>query len=331
MNAIKGMNLIQVVSMVMFSAATMTPLTASARVTRQVTAGHLYVGNVPDGRQFTKVVRYPLTNGIPAKRPDMTYPGAQGPIWVDGTNHLYALVMSKFGFLNAVAEYAPNSTKRIRSIDLVSPRYDAYSSVTFRGLTVDGMGNLYVATREDAYSPPALHCAWQISVYGPTQRGYSTPLQCLPSAAPFSLAADPSGSLYVAASRIADDSVFVIANAATNPGLIRTLHGPAVHAPIATALDPDGMLYVMGVSEADPKVSYVAVFRHDANGRVTPLRTIFSRNGPWTGGIAVDGAHLYVAAGSAVHVYNKLANGHPEPLATLSFDVSSVNFIALGP
>jgi hypothetical protein len=293
---------------------------------------HLYVASIyTDYQPFNfSVERFPLRDGVPLETPDFTYGGAYGPIWVDRAGDLYAQLPSPF--FPALVEYAPDSTTVLRTIDTMLLNYPSLNNPTvFSGLLVGPAGDAFLASQWQDETPDML-CGWQISVYAPGASGVAAPQRCLPSAAPLSMSKDSAGNLYVAASTIAADAVFVFERPAEAPRISRILYGPSFSSPVATAIDADELLYVLNSCSGGCDGPFVAVYPQGGDGIVTPIRVLNApAHAQWSGAIAVDAQYLYVATGIKVLVFDKNATGHAKPLATLQYKANNITFVALGP
>ena len=92
--------------------------TATASPVPAVT-GHLYVGYGLLQSAEAKVLRFPITQGVPKPSPDLTYSGVGYPIAVDASGELYA---SAGNFSQTIDVFAYGSTTPSRSLTLELPQ-----------------------------------------------------------------------------------------------------------------------------------------------------------------------------------------------------------------
>jgi len=295
----------------------------------QFVAGHLYVG----GARADAILRFPIRDGIPVHKPDMTYRGNfTPPFSVRPDGSLYSIVYAEQG-PDVLDTFAPNSNKIQRT--LVLPFYPSIIP-TYNGLAVDAYRYAYVeysfvgSASSLTPVPPGASTDCEpsypsagILVYAPLAQGFASPLQC-PATDPLSsyngIAVDSQGSLYVPQAT-APVTIAVYGTPISDPHVVRTLSSLSLQQTTSVALDADDRLWTL--NETADGYSYVANFKAYANGTVKPAGTVaYPTKQYWSGNIAVDAKYLYVGGNRQVLVYDKYANGRLAPLATLNVDSS---------
>jgi hypothetical protein len=330
-------------------------------------AGHLYVsGSLFDAEALgTKegLVRYPVTNGVPASTPDLVFPKTvAGAVTVDSAGNVYSTAKCF-----TIDEFAPNSTSVMNSIKV--PIYcgdGIYNIGEVTSLAVDKAGYLYVSIvvqcvscgdqRERIFHPaasgPLAACVTANSkctiVYAPGATGKATPVALITAAAYTNgMALNKAGDLFLEQATTGDytaTSVEVYGTPETNPTLLRTLSGSSFTGTTGLAIDAAGLLYVNDTVESgsEPTSSSISVFHANASGTVTPLRT-FS-NSPaqvfWYG-IGVDNKYLYTGTGGKllkktsrmIETYMKNSNGSVTPVASVPITTTpdDPTYVAVGP
>ncbi|MBV9104319.1 MAG: hypothetical protein JO060_12070 [Candidatus Eremiobacteraeota bacterium] len=330
---------------------------STAPVSHGFVAGHLFVGTA--GVFGTSPIwRYPIHNGVPAKRPDLVYPNLVDPQFtVTSDGSLFGVGRDSTTGNWDVNVFRPNSTKVERRLQLPTPLYITY----YNGIAVDPSGYLYADynytgsrgtgrhahTSSNAGSHDAAPCnppsgPWLgILVYAPGAEGTQNYTICYQVNEVYSqyegLAIDSRGSLYVPDQY--PPSVGVYATPNTNPTLIRTVSGPAFQSPTSIALDAQDRMWVMNNSSYYYGYSYVARYQPYANGTTKPegilSKGLFSPlEAQWCGNIAVDDEFLYVGENHKVLVYHKFARNAEPPFAILSLPQASGcpgPWVAVGP
>jgi hypothetical protein len=306
-------------------------------------AGHLYVSAADYSLQTAPVMRYPLSNGVPASKPDLLYPSLLLPtfaVGADGT--LYGLELTGGSEPYAIVVFQPNSNKPARRIVPPQPYLTNYPAITGRGgYTYVGFSNTSAsprARRVTAGSPPTLCTFNGILVYGPNARGHDAWTTCFATTYATNenvlwMSLDVHGNLYVPT---LPDGIDVYAHPTTNPALIRSMTGGSFHGTYSVADDGQGDVYVLGTVRPLHGAwhSYVATYQDTASGKVKALRTVrYPTNQVWQGNVAVDDRYLYVGGYQEVLVYDKLASGPQLPLAVLPVPAAMYNgpSIAVGP
>lgn len=271
-----------------------------------VLAGHLYVADA------VGVQRFPIVNGVPAARADLTYTGVAAPIALDNSNHLYATS----GL--TVVVYAPGTTTRIRTLRVSTPPYFGATILGgVRALTVDAAGHLYAALSIRAPSCPVciLYAgAKAVMIYAANASGTPKPVQWFFAyfCAGCTLQAEfdqgglalYNGNLLVA-TLVGGAKVITISNPISSPGRLHTLSGTGVQLPRGLAIDSLGELYV---NNSNSTSSFVAVYPATASGSPAPSReiSVFGQKSFGTG-IATRAGRLFI----------------PDSAGNIVFDVSS--------
>jgi hypothetical protein len=199
------------------------------------------------------------------------------------------------------------------------------------GVTVDGLGNIFVADTTNTNRDPGGH----IAIFKPGRHGNVAPARRIGGAAanlhsPSGIAVDSSGNLYVADScqgySCAGDVQVFAAGSKGNVASIRRIAGSAtgLASPEGIALDAAGNLYIANVS-----TNTITVYAAGASGNAPPLRTIRGAETllDYPMGLAVDGAgYLYVGTGDSdedpgthipVLVFAPNAHGDAAPRAVI--------------
>jgi hypothetical protein len=342
-NVMSAVTLAACAALLSCGAQTMSPVqsegtvpTARAEPARRdaFVAGHLYVSTAGYGGFTGPLARYRLTNGVPATKPDLTYPDTLlGQFSVDRSGRLYGIRFGpdRNGGLLHVLVFPPNSARATRSLTPSQP-YNSF----FPGI-VGAEGYIYLAGGQTSPNTETNCASNFILVYAPAARRQEPWTTCAPATATTYFNAlwmtlDAGENLYVPAydahsGRVVD----VYADPTTNPTIVRTLSGPSLAGTLAVADDGEGNLYATATN--GDKQSYVATYSDSANGNVKPLRRLFYSGAQYQANVAVDDRYLYVGGYEAVFVFDKTASGHAKPMATLPFPAANYYdpSVAIGP
>jgi hypothetical protein len=123
-------------------AASRRPIAPGLRPTGSAT--HLYVAMCATASDCISgtISRYPLTHGVPAKNPDLTFPSDNGPITIAPNGDLYANYPGiSSGLQAAVDVFAAGTNTLLRR--LVLPGGSFYTAEV--AITVDANGYLYAS------------------------------------------------------------------------------------------------------------------------------------------------------------------------------------------
>jgi hypothetical protein len=206
------------------------------------------------------------------------------------------------------------------------------------GITMDGLGNLFVADISNTKAAPGGH----VAIFRPGQNGNVAPNHAIVGAAanfhsPTGVAVDSSGNLYVADScqgySCSGDIQVFAAGSNGNVASIRTITGAAtgIAGPEGLALDAAGDLYV-----ANAGTNAITVYAPGATGNAAPIRTIAGSKTRLDApcGVALDGlGYLYVGTEdgqqpAGVHlpvlVFAPNAKGDAAPVSTITFNTESL-------
>jgi hypothetical protein len=299
------------------AAATLALVTsgpAAAKVT-----GHLYVGT----GQF-ETHRFPLVDGIPAKRPDLKIPNSGNLVTVrpDGT------FVSQIGNLPRVGFFALGHTKPDRTLSIRSPK--AGCGVRLASIAVDSKGDLYVARTFPSCAPDG------VAVYAANASGNDKPIATVGAIAG-QIAVDPkNGELF--------DSVIVPSSQATIYAFgnlaqhLRPLRKftPGAEIPQQMTINADSTFHTLWVYTTPQGYGANSVVEYytTSTGFTFPVQGLFPDN---NADVALTGAVVYRqgfyystfggAKGQGIYTYHT----HRAPDATLNFSVCCVDHIAVGP
>lgn len=290
-------------------------------------ARHLYVSDV----RARAVLRYRLSNGVPAKEPDLVIGGFREPrgIAIDANGFLYVAD----GPAKAIVILKPGSTAPEFVLTLPHPP---------TGVAVDASSNVYVAMKYLASFEGQTVWGAEESIFPPFPSGPAQPLATFDEG-PFGIdngiAVNPVDGSYAVA-QIATPIIYVMVSPLKNPASWQIFPPCTGQGPNGAAYDSRGGLYVPDVS-----VGNVRVFPNPlAQGSpCPPLYTIFSATHPLKqpDAVAVSGGHVFVASAfdptlhsAAVFVFKAGVPGAQIPLAILSGRASRLDApsgVAVGP
>lgn len=302
-------------------------------------SGHLYVAD------NYGVERFPITNGIPATRPDLRYAGVTPPIALDSTNHLYAT--SGFNII----VYLPGSTRVARTLHVVSPsNVGIIEEIAIIGLVkslvIDRAGHLFVGLGVRFCRAGSVGCSgpWfakGVFVYAPNASGSPKPgftfaRQCESGFGGYfqafhdfgGLALDTLGDLIVATSTC-QNGVYTIGPPLGQGFVLRIVTGAAVQNPNGVALDSSGVLYV---NNPNGNHSFIAAFPVIANGNIVPRVISIVGEKSFGHGIAAAAGRLFVPdpLNNAVYEISSLGSGAHTPVI-LHIDSGSPTDVKFGP
>lgn len=338
MNARSFVTLCAVLAFVAQSAAFDTAAAAERRsVARAFGASsasqsHLYVtlcasaSDCIDG----SINRYPLTNGIPAKTPDLVYPSDNGPIAIGPNGDLYANYPGISGGLQAAVDvFAAGTNTLLRR--LILPGGSFFTAEV--ALAVDANGYLYASW----YNYPArlglMHSDQSsngaLLVYAPGAKNSDPPINSL--AGNFDgLAIDAHGALYAVRQAPDGQEVDVFATPETSLVPSRSFSSRWIQQPQGAALDGSGVLHILDTNTKGE--DYVSSFNAGGTGQVRPLGIFRSveRRATYSG-ICVAGGILYLPNNSALTLTGyPIAPHGGHQIFTLALP-HGPQFVAVGP
>jgi hypothetical protein len=231
---------------------------------------HAYIGD----SAAEAVFRYPVVNGRLAAQPDSELTGLDYQTSVVGVDGTIYVNESKLPF--DVAVYAPGASGNAKPIRILET---PSGSVVNGHMAVDSSGYLYVPLYRG-------HRSQEIVVYAPGARGRAHPVAMIHQDAPYAMAVDETGNLY-----IVNDNLSVYANPRTKPQLTRTvcLKRSVNFGGLALTATQDYVLRYWG------KWPTILVFSQDADGCPAPAHNVI-RVDPRLAllSIAVEGNGLYI-------------------------------------
>jgi hypothetical protein len=191
-----------------------------------------------------------------------------------------------------VTEYAAGSRGNVPPIRTIRGRKTRLFNVG--GISVDSIGNVYVATTPSCRTSSQCRGKTAILVYGPGAHRDAAPSWMLSGSQtrlihPNGVAVDDAGNVYVSDVGSVYGSVYVYASGQHgNVAPIQAISGPKTNlvTPLSVAVDTVHHIYVANSQAAGS----VTVYAAGATGNVAPIQTI---NGPRTG--------LVIPSGIAVH------------------------------
>jgi hypothetical protein len=291
--------------------------------------GHLYavVGQ-------WNVERFPLFDGLPSHRADLTIPG-HGPVLAIGVDGTVAAQRNSFPVIDF---FAPGQIKPERTLNVLPPRHGC--AVNIVGLVLDAGGNLYVSRLVP--DPCFLD---GIAVYGPKASGNAKPiLSFLTSTG--ALAIDPrSGELFdsVGGGVRNQSSINVYANLSAHLRKERTIIAAAQWAQ-GIAINADcclSGLWTYTVPNGPPPASiwapnslveyetFAAGLTEPSNGISPELADRLPEGtvGYWKGKLYATFSNINA---QGVEVFPNDGIGPQQPLATLTFPSCCISHFAVG-
>ncbi len=231
----------------------------------------------------------------------------------------------------SITVYASQATGSVLPIAVITGPTTTLGQA--RGITVDGAGNIYVAS---VAFPPSLTSS--ILVYGAGTSGNSAPSRSISGALtllafPTGIALDRTANIYVANSGNASLEEFS-STASGNVAPMKTIAGPSTGlvVPAGLTLDGAGNIYVTDVGPGNPSI---VVFAAAATGNAAPMKVIA---GPLTtlsnpSDVKLDAAgNIYVTntGNGKILVFSGTASGNVAPAAVLN-GAGNVVGLALSP
>ncbi len=289
-----------------------------------VTPAALFVANFTSN-SITVYAAGATGNATPTATIAGSNTGLNGPVGIvfNAARQLYAANTRS----NSITVYAAGATGNATPIATIAGSNTGLTASN--GIAVDAVGRLYVANFDNVNITSS-----SITVYAAGATGNVTPITTIAGSntglnAPFGIALDAGGRLYVA--NLDSDSITVYAAGATgNATPTATIAGSntGLSGPDGIALDAGGRLYVVNVL-----TNSITAYAAGATGNATPATTIAGSN---TGlnnpiGIAVDAAgRLYVtnfnSGNFGIVIYAAGASGNATPTAIIAGSNTGLNF-----
>jgi hypothetical protein len=306
---------------------------------------HLYVAII--GNRSGKVLRYPIVNGLPSKKPDFAYRGVTSPIAVGSDGTLYGTSNACCFCVAHVDVWPPGASKPSRHVKVPWVSSDGAIATS---IAVGRGGYLYVGYTQCLSGARARRVAARaaggtpgngIAVYAPNQSG-GDPLIAyrLPhdDDGPFAIAIGRVGELYVSVSTAADENfIDVVAKPERDPQTVRQISFGYQNV-YSLAFDrPERNLFAL-TTEGRPAA--VLVLPPDANGPARPIRTIVLPYGSETlwGGLALDGDRVFSImtnfsySDTTIEEFPRGANGSVQPNPIFTYPGHTVaGDLAVGP
>jgi hypothetical protein len=281
--------------------------------------GHLYV---VVGQ--SEIKRFPLIDGIPAQRSDLTIPNG-GPVLTiqpDGTVVAQIFNLPKIGF------YAPGHTKPDRTLNILPPKHGC--PVFLMSAAVDASANVYIS-RQVPYP-----CnADGIAVYAPKASGNDKPIAVVKAPARY-IAVDPvNGELFDSVGLFNQPTtMYAFSNLSSHFRPLNHFVGFAQFSQgITIAIDTTPHILWAYTAPTQWAANSLAGYDPASNGFTIPLTGLFASNSD----IALSGAVVYwngflystfaSSAGQGVNGFQIGTNN----VATLKLPACCSDHIAAGP
>jgi hypothetical protein len=313
-------------------AAALPPSIASA-----ATAGHLYAATYTGATNADLIYRFPLKNGIPTTKADLTIPGTWGAVAVSRDGTLYATGGARSLQIFA---FPYGSTKAQRTIT-IPPMYQCTTNglpISIGAIAADVHGDLFVALNGVGPGSARVTTAtrrvandWSlcegVAIFGPEQRGGERPEHEIALTAGeyvLAVAIDDTENLY--ASLVAAAVVQEYANAFSHPQLTRVFPWQPSSAFIdGLSTDALGNVYLLN---ADNEVQVFPPSGMQMRNDMT-----FQSPHDRVSSIAATSQYVYAAnywTTSSVDIYSAVAvGGQTKPL--FSVPLPGLASVAVGP
>ncbi|MBV8197487.1 MAG: hypothetical protein JO263_05090 [Candidatus Eremiobacteraeota bacterium] len=312
------------------------PSGAAREPTQPKTATYLYASAAPLNN--ASIERFRLSNGVPAKKPDLVYPGYGGSLAVGGDGTLYAGYGTTSG-TGVIDVFPPGTTRPAREI--LVPNISAQCRAGPGGFTginavaADAKGYVLAAIYTSPFA--ALRRAWKghlpwpcegVAIYPPGAMGYVHPSQVIRySGAIIDIAVDAADRLYVAHDRVIVDE---FKNAIVAPTRTRTFRSRFVGYVKTIATGARADVFIAG-TDWEYRNGHIDRFDSHSKGHGPPASLITLGPGAHLLlSMAEHGRVLYVDdTDKTVDLYHAYQGGPQSPFYSLP--VTKVFSIAVGP
>lgn len=260
---------------------------------------------------------------------------------VDASGNLYVGIDTNTG--GEVLVFASGATSPSKTITLPNPGNP--NSNQIQSMTIDSLGNLYVAGSTAAGTSGVTSSVASIFVYAPGATGTTAPLRTISGAATSlvpgpagfgieELAMDSKDNLYVAQGGSVNVGTVVMFPTGANGNIAPTLITSSTYSPTGVALDAQDNIYISQGSVDGPTTTggipkypaSIFVFAKGSVAGAAPTRTITGTGTnmePSLYSVRVDSAgNIFVEQDNDGHsqflVYSASANGNVAPSSTLT-------------
>jgi hypothetical protein len=296
-----------------------------------VAAAHLYASG-----NGSRLLRFPIVNGVPARMPDLTISNVGGgPIAVSPLGGAGSVLYTNNAETILAFDYG--HTKADRTIVLPPPSPGLSWAVA--GLAVDKAGYLYVGAFQQGSDGFGRKYRVRIPtagvlVYGPTANGPAHPVATISNAYVLAIAMDETGNLFLCG-QYPSQAGFCdrFSHARTHAKLLSVFTGPTLGYTLGATVV--GSEICLSSQDQTHKYDFTAqVFPTSANGSsVQPTREIVATSGSLEGGLAAFAGKLYAQDGryhGGIWEFDADANGNQPALAEVVHFTYGANGVAIG-